>query len=83
MALVKKGEESNIEREVIIDENIEAPLEAGEKIGTVKFTRDGELLAQVDLNTDAAVEKKGIVFIITDFFRTIFNGNETKNAEIM
>lgn len=83
MALVKKGEESNIEREVIIDENIEAPLEVGEKIGTVKFMRDGELLAQVDLNTDAAVEKKGIVFIITDFFRTIFNGNETKNAEIM
>lgn len=83
MALMRKGEDDGIEKEVIINENIEAPIEAGEKIGTVKLLRNGEVLAEIDLNSDTAVEKKGIFLIITDFFRTIFNGSTSETGEIM
>lgn len=83
--LVKKGQEDNITKEIKIDETIIAPIEAGQKIGTMTISRDGEVIADVDLNASSAVEKKGIGLIIKDFFATIFFGsnNDTEeNSEI-
>lgn len=79
--LVKKGQEDNVTKEIILDEEITAPLEAGQKIGTMKITRGEETLAEIDLNTANAVERKGIGLIVKDFFRTIFYGNKTMTAE--
>lgn len=83
--LVKKGQEDNITKEIKIDETITAPIEAGQKIGTMTISRDGEVIADIDLNALSAVEKKGIGLIIKDFFATIFFGsnNDTEeNSEI-
>ena len=83
--LVKKGQEDNITKEIKIDETITAPIEAGQKIGTMTISRDGEVIADLDLNASSAVEKKGIGLIIKDFFATIFFGsnNDTEeNSEI-
>lgn len=83
--LVKKGQEDNITKEIKIDETITAPIEAGQKIGTMTINRDGEVIADIDLNASSAVEKKGIGLIIKDFFATIFFGsnNDTEeNSEI-
>ena len=79
--LVKKGQEDNVTKEVILDEQITAPLEAGEKLGTMKISRGGETLAEIDLNAANAVEKKGIGLIVKDFFRMIFYGDSTMTAE--
>lgn len=83
--LVKKGQDDNITKEIKIDETITAPIEAGQKIGTMTISRDGEVIADIDLNASSAVEKKGIGLIIKDFFATIFFGsnNDTEeNSEI-
>ena len=83
--LVKKGQEDNITKEIKIDETITAPIEAGQKIGTMTISRDGEVIADIDLNASSAVEKNGIGLIIKDFFATIFFGsnNDTEeNSEI-
>ena len=83
--LVKKGQEDNITKEIKIDETITAPIEAGQKIGTMTISRDGEVIADIDLNASSAVEKKGIGLIIKDFFTTTFFGsnNDTEeNSEI-
>lgn len=83
--LVKKGQEDNITKEIKIDDTITAPIEAGQKIGTMTISRDGEVIADIDLNASSAVEKKGIGLIIKDFFATIFFGsnNDTEeNSEI-
>ena len=83
--LVKKGQEDNITKEIKIDETITAPIEAGQKVGTMTISRDGEVIADIDLNASSAVEKKGIGLIIKDFFATIFFGsnNDTEeNSEI-
>ena len=83
--LVKKGQEDNTTKEIKIDETITAPIEAGQKIGTMTISRDGEVIADIDLNASSAVEKKGIGLIIKDFFATIFFGsnNDTEeNSEI-
>ena len=73
------------DEEIKIDETITAPIEAGQKIGTMTISRDGEVIADIDLNASSAVEKKGIGLIIKDFFATIFFGsnNDTEeNSEI-
>ena len=83
--LVKKGQEDNITKEIKIDETITAPIEAGQKIGTMTISRDGEVIADIDLNASSAVEKKGIGLIIKDFFTTIFfesNNDTEENSEI-
>lgn len=75
--LIKKGGEDNITTEIIMDEVIYAPLEAGDKVGTMKISRDGQTVAEIDLITAGSVEKKGIGLIIKDFLRTIFYGGRT------
>ena len=83
--LVKKGPDDNITKEIKIDETITAPIEAGQKIGTMTISRDGEVIADIDLNASSAVEKKRIGLIVKDFFTTIFFGsnNDTEeNSEI-
>lgn len=83
--LVKKGQKDNITKEIKIDETITAPIEAGQKIGTMTISRDGEVIADIDLNASSAVEKKGIGLIIKDFFATIFfgsNNDKEENSEI-
>ena len=83
--LVKKGQEDNITKEIKIDETITAPIEAGQKIGTMTISRDGEVIAYIDLYASSAVEKKGIGIIIKDFFATIFFGSNNdieENSEI-
>ena len=79
--LVKKGQEDNITKEIKIDETITAPIEAGQKIGTMTISRDGEVIADIDLNASSAVEKKGIGLIIKDFFATIFFGSDNDTEE--
>lgn len=79
--LVKKGQEDNITKEIKIDETITAPIEAGQKIGTMTISRDGEVIADIDLNASSTVEKKGIGLIIKDFFATIFFGSDNDTEE--
>lgn len=79
--LVKKGQEDNITKEIKIDETITAPIEAGQKIGTMTISRDGEVIADIELNASSAVEKKGIGLIIKDFFATIFFGSDNDTEE--
>ncbi len=79
--LVKKGQEDNIIKEIKIDETITAPIEAGQKIGTMTISRDGEVIADIDLNALSSVEKKGIGLIIKDFFATIFFGSNNDTEE--
>ncbi len=48
------------------------------------ISRDGEVIADIDLNASSTVEKKGIGLIIKDFFATIFGSNNDteENSEI-
>ncbi len=79
--LVKKGSEENVTTEVIMNDEITAPLEAGEKIGIIRISSQDGVIAEIDVNAAAAVEKKGIGLIVRDFFRMLFYGRNTAKAE--
>ena len=72
--LVKKGEEEGIEKEIVLDENVTAPVRAGDKIGTVRVTRGGEVIDEIDLTAAADVNKKSITAMLRELILSVFFG---------
>ena len=62
-ALVKKGEENNVQKEIILPKQIKAPFAAGEKIGEVIATKDGQEIGRMDIVTDVEVPKASLIDI--------------------
>ena len=56
-ALVKKGEENNIEETITINENIYAPISKGQKVGEITYNLNGENVGKVDLISNSSVKK--------------------------
>ena len=55
--LIKKGEDKNVEQTISINENISAPIEKGEKLGTVDYSINGEIISSVNLIANNSVDK--------------------------
>ena len=58
--IMNKKSEGNIEQEIIINDNVSAPIEAGQVLGKVEFKVDGEVVASVDLVAENDVAKLNI-----------------------
>lgn len=58
--VMNKKSEGNIEQEIIINDNVSAPIETGQVLGNVEFRVDGEVVASVDLVAENDVAKLNI-----------------------
>ena len=58
--IMNKKSEGNVEQEIIINDNVSAPIEAGQVLGKVEFKVDGEAVASVDLVAESEVGKLNI-----------------------
>ena len=47
-ALIEKGKEGSLEKELVLLENVSAPIEAGQKVGYLRIMLDGEEIGRVD-----------------------------------
>ena len=56
--LVNKADKDKIEKEIIINENISAPLEYLEQVGSVTYKLNGEIIGQSNIVSGAKVEEK-------------------------
>ena len=56
-ALIKKTNSNNITQEVIINENIEAPVSQGDVLGKMNYYLDNELIASVNLIAEKEITK--------------------------
>lgn len=56
-AFVKKGQSNNVEQIISIDENISAPIYAGQKLGTVSYMINGEEISSINLVAQSEVQK--------------------------
>ncbi|MDD3298268.1 MAG: D-alanyl-D-alanine carboxypeptidase [Firmicutes bacterium] len=68
--LVLKGQESSLQKEVVLPPDITAPVEEGDKVGELIVKQEGEVLSIVDLMAEASVEKAGLFQMLK---RVIFN----------
>ncbi len=57
-ALVDKGASSEIQTNIIPDNNIYAPVDKGEKIGVAEFIKNGEIIGSVNIVSENSVEQK-------------------------
>lgn len=70
-ALVKKGNEGNVEKEIILPESLTAPVKQGDKIGEIIAKVDGEEIGRVDIVAKEDVEKASILNILSKMFHTM------------
>lgn len=72
--LTKKGDGEGIEKEITFYENVTAPVKTGDKLGTVRVTRNGELIDEIDLTAAADVNKKSIAAMLREIILSVFFG---------
>ena len=75
--LIEKGKENQITQNITINNNIQAPLKKGDKIGEVTFTLDGQTLATTNLVAENNIDKitpfttcKQIIYSWVDLLRS-------------
>ena len=57
--LMAKGKHKNVTTEILLDENIPAPIHKGEKIGSVRYLENGKILAEESILAAQDVDKIG------------------------
>ena len=57
--LVGKGQNKNIETHINVNESYSAPIKAGEKVGEIVYTLNGNEIGKVDITSAESVEKIG------------------------
>ncbi|MGI6527184.1 MAG: D-alanyl-D-alanine carboxypeptidase family protein [Caldicoprobacterales bacterium] len=67
--LVKVGESKEFDKEVVVEEKIQAPLLQGDKIGTLTIKQGTKVLQTLDIVSDRNVQKANVF----DYFKKIFN----------
>lgn len=70
--LVKKSENNECEKQVEIEHDITAPIHKGDRIGTLRFVRNGNEIGSVPIVSTEDVEKQGIGAIMAEFLHKIF-----------
>ena len=72
-SLLKKGQDKNIEQVVSLPEAVEAPIEAGQKLGEIKYILDGETIGITSLIADKQIKKINLSsmaeFVFFSWFR--------------
>lgn len=71
--LIKKGDTGNITQNVIINENISAPIKQGDVLGKIEFKSGDELILEKDLVAQNDVNKSTLWNITTNLYLKWFN----------
>jgi len=67
-ALVQKGDESKVEKEILLPPSITAPVLQGDRIGEVIARIDGKEIGRVDIISKESVEKASVLNILEKMF---------------
>ena len=70
--LLRRSEASALERNVSLPESVAAPLEEGERLGSLTLSSSGETLVEVPLVSSEAVEKLGAGGVLLSLFQQLF-----------
>ncbi|MGI9281588.1 MAG: D-alanyl-D-alanine carboxypeptidase family protein [Endozoicomonas sp.] len=71
---VPRGTGKDLKATLDINPMIEAPIEAGQQLGTLKVTINDEIIKEVPLRAEAAVERGGFFKRLWDSVRLFFKG---------
>ena len=70
--LIKKGTENNVVQNMHLDPKISAPIQNGQKIGSVDYGIDGELIQSVNIVAEKEVKKETFVNVASFIYKKWF-----------
>jgi len=70
--IVPKGQNKNIQKKVVADTSIKAPVTAGQKYGELVVTKDGAEMGKVDLLAERSVGKAGFLQVFQTMLGSLF-----------
>ena len=71
--LLKKGEESNIEQNINLPDEISAPINEGDKLGEISYSLNGETIATIDIVAKNSVDKIDLPHMLQYVFKSWIN----------
>ena len=71
--LIKKGDTGNITQNVVINENISAPIKQGDILGTIQYKTGEEVILEKNLVAEKDIEKTTLWNITTNLYLKWFN----------
>lgn len=74
--LVEKARLGKIEKKIMVEESVKAPIKKGEKVGTAEFFLDGRLLTSADILAKNDVLKKNVYDIFKSILFSYFRLNK-------
>ncbi len=74
--LIKKGEESSLKTEVNVTESVEAPVEKGQTLGSVKVISGEKVICQYKLTAANEVEKLTVFDCLKKLINFVANGEK-------
>lgn len=69
--LLAKADKGKSEKNVLLPEEIKAPVKKGDKVGKIEFMLNGEKVGEVDVVTDNDVEKKSFGQFLSEIFKRL------------
>ena len=70
--LMKKGTENNVVQSVQLEEKLSAPIVKGQKIGTVTYMLDGNLIRSIDIVAETDVKKESLMNVASYIYERWF-----------
>jgi len=69
--LLEKGKRASVSTQIEVTEQVKAPVEAGQRLGTMRLAADGEVLAEVPLVAPETVERRTWWDLTCELLRTV------------
>lgn len=70
--VLPKGQNKNIQKKVVVEAGVKAPVTEGQKYGELVVSKDGKELGKVDLVAEKTVAKAGFFQIVHGMIGTLF-----------
>lgn len=71
--LLGKGESKNLQKKVVADQVITAPIQQGQKYGELLVLRDGKEVGKVDLVAEKSIEKASLIRTLQNMVTNLFS----------
>jgi D-alanyl-D-alanine carboxypeptidase (penicillin-binding protein 5/6) len=71
--IVGKGQNKNLQKKIVADSSVNAPIEEGQKCGELIVIKDGQEMGKVDLIAEKAVPKAGLIRIFQNMITNLFS----------
>lgn len=71
-ALINKGTESKIEKEIILEDYLTAPIKKNEKVGKIVYKLNGEIIGESNIISSETIEKLSFFGYVLKIFKNFF-----------